>query len=142
MIEVDHEALMAARLESKAHATAWGLVFYATATEKRRAMWDEFAKRLHRMPRDMKLDRPAVLRAFAESFNLTKVGGAGGELDQVEFKKFADDWLSSLKNARPSWRLQAVRDDQPANPGGQPGGMPPGGPGFPGGPGGGPGSGR
>lgn len=135
VIEIDHEGLLAARLEARAHVTAWALVHYITATEKQRGNWDKFAVRLHQMPRDMKLEKNSVLLAFAESFDLA----TGGEIDKPKFKSFAEDWMSAMKSARPTWRLEKVREDEPANPGGIGPGFPggPGGPGFPGGPGGG-----
>ena len=120
------EAATKARLATKAQVTAWALTYYL-AKKKPEAL-QRFYAEINRMPRDMRLDRGEVVKAFGRSMGMMDANAAGS-INAAAFKQFAEDWVVYLKTVRGTGEDIVVEGE---NPQGGPGG-PPGGPSNPGG---------
>jgi len=125
-------AAIKAKLENKAHATAWSLTYFLHKT--RMESTHKFYEELNKFPRDLRLDDQAVVGAFARAFNLMKADQTG--IDPVELERFAANWTDRMRSFPETWEQMEVKDAPPPPPagGGIPGGgmLPMGGPGGPG----------
>ena len=129
---VPDKAAIKAKLESKAQATSWALIYFLSKTNTTK-LHDFFAD-LDKLPRDMRLDNKVVIEIFAKKFNLMNAESTA--IDDVAFNEFAEKWVRSTNAEQPNWYPLALTATSPANPGQVgPGGFP--GPGGGQGPGGG-----
>lgn len=125
-----------AKLDTKAQATAWALVYYAS--KRKMPQLIKFYADLGRMPRDMRLDRQAVVRTFCAAFGMADDKSPDG-YDKAAFAQFAKEWVEYIRSTRESG--YDLKMEQPPDPSknlnqGFPGGFPmDGGAGFPGSPG-------
>ena len=133
-VDLEAQAVaLKARLATKAQVTAWGLTYYLA--KKKPAALQAFYAEINRMPRDMRLDRDEVVKAFGKAMGMLESNNSGA-INTAAFKLFADDWIAYLKTTRGNGQEIVVEGEAPQGGGGLPGGGFPGG-GFPGGPGGG-----
>ncbi len=126
---VDLEAEDAAsrvRIATKAQVTAWGLTYYL-AKKKPEAL-QRFYGEVNRMPRDMRLDRTEVVKAFGRAMGMMDANNAGS-INVAAFKQFAEDWVGYLKTVRGTGQDLAVEGETPPGAAGTPPGGPGGGPG-------------
>ena len=123
---VPDKAAIKAKLESKAQASSWALIYFLSKTNTPKL--HEFFADLDKLPRDMRLDNKVVIEIFAKKFNLMNAEFTA--IDDIAFNDFAEKWVRSMNAEQPNWYPQLLK--APENPG-------QGGPGLPPGPGGGPG---
>ncbi len=83
------------RLQSKADATSWALVYYLSRSQM--DGMKNFYRELGRMPRDMRLDEKVVLKTFCKCFNLMD-RQKSDQIDEAAFKHFAEMWVRSMRN--------------------------------------------
>jgi hypothetical protein len=103
-------------LANKALATSWSLYYYLA--KHHADGLDRYFAELGKLPRDLPLDEPTRLKAFADAFSLTT--GPTPVAGRKTFGEFAAGWLQTMQvlpAAGLDIALHDLSEGSPANPG-------------------------
>jgi len=96
------------KLEMKAQATAWALMYFLS--RERPDGMKKYLAELDKMPRDMRLGNKRAVETFARCFDLMNTEQT--EVDDAALQAFAAKWVGYLDATQESWRDIPVEPTQ------------------------------